>query len=116
MKDKLGVPASPSGSQASPGAADASPPSVSVSVPNAEDAQRLADSGARRSYTLSRGTTLEVEGAKGFRLLQGEELRQAAIAAGLIPASGIEGEAGDPKGLHPEGESPARSGAKGDAR
>jgi hypothetical protein len=47
-------------------------------------AQKLANSGARRSYTLSGGTVLEVEGAPGFRLLKSDELRAAAIKAGLI--------------------------------
>lgn len=49
------------------------------------DAQKLADSGAKREYRLAGGTTLTVEGAPGFRLLKGDELREAAIKAGLIP-------------------------------
>jgi hypothetical protein len=51
---------------------------------------------------------------KGFRLLKGDELRQAAVAAGLIPASGIEAPSGDEtRSGSAVGESPA---PKGDAQ
>jgi len=54
--------------------------------------------------------------AKGTRegtLKAAANADMANMCALALHASGIEGEAGDPKGLHPEGESPA---PKGDAR